>query len=277
MIHVIGANGLLASSIFSANKEFNLNQIDRATYENWWQRSSIKEIRSFFSSSHGSGTIILIAAGVLDPKASEEEHLRVNYSLPQNIISATEDLGIRVVTFGTVSEHFQSQVNTYIRSKKMLADYILSDAVISKRVTHIRLHTLYGGRAPHEFMFLGRILHSISLQLPFEMTNGNQLREYHDVYDVALAIWEILESGAMGAIDLSHGAPITLKNLAEYLFNRFDCAGLLRLGALEEPVSENYETIFRPHYFYAKTEFRFSLPAIGDYFDNLLSERKSFL
>jgi nucleoside-diphosphate-sugar epimerase len=159
----------------------------------------------------------------------------------------------------------------------MLADHILCNAEIAKRVTHIRLHTLYGGRIPHEFMFLGRILNAIALQLPMEMTSGRQLREYHDVHDDALAIWEILESNTVGVIDLNHGSPIALRNLAGYLFNRFDCDNLLRLGILRDPVAENYEKIFTPHPFYSKIQYRFSLPAIGDYIDRLLPRREKLL
>ena len=273
MIHVIGANGRLGSVLSSTVSTLELNRISRNVYENWWQDESIDAIRLFFSTHKHSRSSILIASGVLDPKLSIDEHLRINYLLPKNIIAATSDLGIRILTFGTVSEHFQSEINTYIRSKKLLCDYILNNPEIAKTVVHVRLHTLYGGGFPNNFMFLGKVYESIAKKLPMEMTSGRQIREYHHIEDDVSAIWKILESDFVGAIDLNHGAPITLINLAQYLFHRFNCEKFLRVGSLPEPIVENYERIFLAHPIYAETEFRLSLPSVGDYIEKLLNDK----
>jgi len=273
VIHIIGTNGRLGSAIRLSVNGRSINLLPRSVYENWWKDDSIDDIRHFFSLQQSTKTSVLIAAGILDPKVSEEEHFKVNFFLPRNIIVATSDLGIRVVTFGTVSEHFQSEVNSYIRSKKMLSDYILSNPDLAKSTIHVRLHTLFGGREPNDFMFLGKIYNSLALGHSMEMTSGRQLREYHHVDDDVSAIWKILKSDCTGAIDLNHGSPITLRDLAEYLFCRFNSGGSLSLGSLPEPTAENYERVFHPHPLYENTDFRLSLPAIGDYIENSLERR----
>lgn len=277
MIHIIGANGRIGSAIRSSSNPRSLNLLSRSDYQNWWKDDSVEDIRHFFSTYQSSKTSVLIAAGILDPKMSKDEHLKTNFLLPRNIIAATADLGIRVMTFGTISEHFQSEANSYIRSKKMLSDYILTNSDLTKMTIHVRLHTLYGGSEPNHFMFLGQIYDSLTMGQQMSMTSGRQLREYHHVDDDVSAIWKILDSDFVGAIDLNHGSPITLRNLAEYLFRRFDCESLLNLGSLPEPNAENYENVFRPHSLYENIDFRLSLPAIGDYIRDSLERRAKLI
>jgi nucleoside-diphosphate-sugar epimerase len=270
MIYLIGASGRLGSAICSLVEPQFLNRLARSVYESWWRDDSIHAIRRFFSAQHNTKTSIVIAAGILDPNFSEAGHLKVNFLLPKNVITATAELGIQVVTFGTVSEHFQSEVNPYIRSKKMLSDYLITNCDSAKMSIHIRLHTIFGGGEPNHFMFLGQIYNSLRTGQIMKMTSGNQLREYHHVDDDVIAIWKILNSDYVGMIDLNHGSPTSLRHLAQYLFRRFDCESLLRLSSLPEPISENYEYVFPPHSIYQGSDFRLPLPAIGDYIEDLL-------
>lgn len=270
MIHVIGANGRLGSSIRRLSEANSLNLLARSTYENWWKEDSKENIYEYFASKQDLEASVLVAAGILDPNLPEDMHIRINYLIPRNIIAATADLGVRVITFGTVSEHFQSEVNTYIRSKKMLCDFILSNPILAKDAIHVHLHTFFGGGEPNHFMFLGQVYRSLVTGQPLKMTSGRQLREYHHVDDDVTAIWKILNSQHVGMIDLNHGMPITLRSLAEYLFRRFNSESLLDLGSLPEPDAENYEDVYRPHPLYANVDFRSTLPAIGDYIEDLL-------
>ena len=266
MIFVIGSSGRLGSALTSFFGEEALG-IDRSVYEDWWKTSEKKKIEKYFLKLEDSSNSILIAAGLLDPSFTEEEMLRVNYLMPKNIIEVARSLNIPVGTFGTISEAFQGVLNPYLRSKNALGEYISTSRQEEDLVTHIRLHTLYGGGDPKPYMFLGQIMESLILRQPLHMTGGRQLREYHYISDDVVAINQILKSKFRGVIDLNHGQPITLRRLAENLFSRFESDHLLCLGLLPEPTSENYTEIYLPQAPYRDVVFQTSLNAIGDYLE----------
>jgi nucleoside-diphosphate-sugar epimerase len=76
------------------------------------------------------------------------------------------------------------------------------------------------------------------------MTSGQQLREYHHFDDEALAIRKIVSSRSFGVTDLSHGKPTPLKAIAEAVFASVGKRHLLEVGALPDPVSDNYDKVF---------------------------------
>ena len=154
MILVIGSSGRLGSALTSFFGEEALG-IDRSVYEDWWKTSEKGKIEKYFLKLEDSSNSILIAAGLLDPSFMEEEMSRVNYLMPKNIIEVARNLNLPVVTFGTISEAFQGALNPYLRSKNALGEYISTLRQEEDLVTHIRLHTLYGGGDPKPYMFLG--------------------------------------------------------------------------------------------------------------------------
>jgi nucleoside-diphosphate-sugar epimerase len=137
------------------------------------------------------------------------------------------------------------------------------------RATHLQLHTLYGAGQPDSFMFLGQILMSVRNNLPFKMTSGRQMREYHHLADEVRAIRQIAGSARTGVMDVSHGHPLRLRMIAEEVFQAFAKSELLRVGALPEPPEENYEKIFKRSEFLQQISFRDSLPSIVQYMREL--------
>jgi len=271
MIVIMGKSGNLGSALFShfGHSAFG---VGHSFFKDWWKVNEKKEIEKFLAGFRSPNNSILIASGLLDPKYTDEEMLRANFFLPKNVIEVARELNWRVVTFGTISETFQGHVSPYLRSKQALGEYLLSSTTVGDVATHVRLHTLYGGGRPKPYMFLGQILNSLLSREPLKMTQGKQLREYHDVNDDALAIDHILNSGRKGVIDLSHGQPITLRKLAEHVFLRFDSSELLSVGLLPEPIAENYDRIFQKEAPYLDVEFRTSLEAIGDYLELIMKK-----
>ena len=262
MIFVLGNRGRLGKAIISACTD-EVIAVDRNSCQDWWQTGSEDKVSEFFKSRiDGSDSVVFVATGTLDPKLSEEEHLRVNYLLPRHLIEGTAKLGLRVVTFGTVMEGLIRDQNPYIHSKTMLGDYIAGFPVTENRPLHLRLHTLYGPGKPSPFMFLGQIYHALLNQTVFEMSPGNQVREYHHVEDEVQSIRVLAEAQIDGVVDLSHGMPVKLKEIATYVFEAFNMEHLLRIGALPEPKDENYETVFQRPELLQNIRYRDTLPAI---------------
>jgi nucleoside-diphosphate-sugar epimerase len=101
-----------------------------------------------------------------------------------------------------------------------------------------------GVRAPHSFLW--QMLESLRTRRPFRMSEGRQLREYVHVDDLAQSIAALLArhwSSPVG-IDLSAGEPVSLAEVARAVFQAFDCAELLKLGALPTPIGENTSVKF---------------------------------
>lgn len=271
---IVGANSRLGRSLAASLPPHPI-LLDRAIYQDWWRNGADNKISYFFEKlkadgnhSHSQTPTVYVPAGVLDPSKPESEHYQINFLLAKNIIDAAGRLGFRTVTFGTVMELLigSHTSNPYIASKIRLSDYI--QHLKQQTALHIRLHTLYGIGLPSPFMFLGQILHALSLQVEFKMSPGNQLREYHHIDDVVQAIIHLLSLKQMGVVELNHGQALALKDLASHIFFSFGCLELLKIAALPEPPKENYQAFTRSS-FLGDQQFRDTLPAIISYLQGI--------
>lgn len=261
MIFVVGARGRLGAALLRAYPPGQARALAREVYETWWQPGARAAIRAQFAEAQ-PGSVVYVASGTLDPGASPGEHERVNELLPRHIIEAAAEAGLKVVTFGTVMETLLDRKNPYVASKARLGEYV---ARAPGDVLHVRIHTLYGGAAPAPFMFLGQMLAALRAQQPFRMTSGRQLREYHHVDDEAAAIARLVAQGVRGPVDVSHGQPVALVELARAVFAAAGRPDLLHAGALPEPAEENYDRRFVPTPQLAGHSFRPALAAVPQY------------
>lgn len=264
--YLIGARGRLGQALAREFAGQGIKLLDRATYQAWSQPANADDVSRYFEPRLGAGgATVFVASGLLDPALPAEALLEVNYHLPRNVIDGAARLGARVITFGTVMESLLRSQNPYIQSKSALGEYADATAAAGLRTTHLQIHTLYGAGLPSPFMFLGQMLAAIHEDRPFKMTSGRQLREYHHLDDEAKAIRQIAESTALGVLNVSHGRPVSLRAVAESVFDAFGKRDLLQVGALAEPPEENYQQILAPNGLLDPEAFRDSLPAIAKY------------
>lgn len=265
MIFVIGGRGRLGQAIARQYGPDNSVCVERGVYQDWAAPHAPASLDEFFAPLAGTGATIFVTSGLLDPKLPADEIWRVNFELPNNIIDAGARHGVRVTTVGTVMESLLADHNPYVRSKVALGELVAARAAGGAAVSHVRVHTLYGGGMPSPFMFLGQMLTALEQGTPFRMTLGKQLREYHHVDDDACAIRVLDAAGVNGVLDLSHGDPVGLAELARTVFAAFGANDQLQLGALPEPREENYNTVFARNSLLAQLAFRDTLPAIVAY------------
>lgn len=269
MIFVIGGCGRLGQAISALYRDRAVVSLKREIYQDWWRTKSPGTITRHFEPYAQSDSTVFITAGLLDPSLARDEHNKVNYLLPKHVVEGVTPLGLRVVTFGTIMERIIQNKNAYIQSKTMLGDYVAGAAAKHGQATHMRIHTLYGAGQPSPFMFLGQIHHALTNRVVFEMSPGNQLREYHHLDDEVQAIRLLVDAKVHGAVDLSHGEPISLKVLAHHVFKSFGVESLLRIGALPEPQEENYTAVFERPALLKNSSFRTTLPAVVSYLQGL--------
>jgi nucleoside-diphosphate-sugar epimerase len=265
MIFVVGGSGRLGQAIARQHASSPVTLLPRAVYERWGEPGAQREIAQYFASWAGSGATIYVTSGLLDPRMSPHEHARVNVALPLNIVEGAAPLGLKVRTFGTVMESLAATQNPYVESKAELGRRMAAAADSGLPVAHLRIHTLYGGDAPASFMFLGQVASALRARQPFRMTLGRQLREYHHVDDDAAALARLEAAGLHGVLDLSHGAPLSLRELAEHVFGAFGAPQLLELGALPEPARDNFEAVLARPAALAQVSFRDARNGVVEY------------
>ena len=274
--YILGGSGRLGKALVDEFSKEDIITIGRDFYQDWSNLGGEDKVFQYFDNLQNESAIILIASGLLDPTLSREDIFRVNFLLPKNVIQGVKQLKIKVITFGSVMENLMPSKNYYFESKSCLSEYVSNLASDNKDILHIQLHTLYGGGIPAPFMFLGQILSALQRNDVFEMTSGKQLREYHHVLDEVKAIRKLLDINGYGTVNISHGNPITLKNIASSIFDSFGRRELLHIGALPEPEEENFNQTFKLSEFILQSNFRDSLPAIVEYMhqsNNLHNQR----
>jgi nucleoside-diphosphate-sugar epimerase len=264
---VLGARGRLGRAIASSFENGQVQTPDRSDYGDWWREGSEDTISRYLEKAAGAQDVVYLAAGIIDPKRPEEEHQRVNFELARNLIVGATRLGLKVVTFGTVMEKVvgDSSDNPYFSSKTKLSRFVDGFCVDSPLALHVRIHTLYGGGPPEKFMFLGQILDAIRNRTDFKMTLGTQLREYHHIDDEVTALTALTAAATSGVIELSHGCPVRLCDLASYIFTACDSKPLLKIGAIPEPAKDNFGMTFERPAALDSVAFRDALPAVVEY------------
>jgi nucleoside-diphosphate-sugar epimerase len=263
--YIIGSTGRLGRALAAEYSSSHIVELERSAYEDWVKQNASDRITRYFENHSDGPACIFIAAGLLDPAAPELELRKINYELPVNVITGAARLDIPVITFGTVMERTSSVTNTYVQSKKALGDFVLDAIDSNVRAMHLQIHTLFGVGLPSPFMFLGQMLASIKANRPFRMTSGKQLREYHHLSDETKAIRIMEQSTCVGVHDVSHGQPVSLRDIAESVFGALGKEELLEIGAIESPLGEIYSPGFEKSAVLNPVTFRNTIPAIIEY------------
>jgi nucleoside-diphosphate-sugar epimerase len=94
-----------------------------------------------------------------------------------------------------------------------------------------RIFFLYG---PHEHpeRLISSVIRSLLNGEPVDCTDGNQIRDFLYVKDVAAAFVNLLESNFSGPINIASGKPVTIKDIIYNIAGKLNCPQLIRLGVL---------------------------------------------
>ena len=266
-ILIIGSSGRIGTEILEQFKEYEIVAPKRDIYLNWNQTNQLKSIQNFIDENNISS--IFICSGIMDSSKDEKIIYDVNFFLPRNIIEATRTLRTRIITFGTVMESVAPECNQYVRSKQKLQNFIDNEND-NTRILSLKIHTIYGGCEPNEYMFLGQMLKSLKYKTTFNMSSGNQLREYHHVQDLVLAIKHLYENNIFGNQYMSSGKPIKLKDIAKFVFEYFEQISNLNIGSISHNELDNFEKTLPANSHIPNNSFREPCRGIVKYLENFL-------
>jgi nucleoside-diphosphate-sugar epimerase len=269
MNFVLGARGRLGSAIAASSELGDTVALDRSIYTHWAREGAAGDVARYFEKTVGQKAAghVFVATGITDPSRSQEEHHSVNYVLARNVVEGAYECGLRIMTFGTVMETIAGErsENPYFASKVRLGNFVGEFSAKYGDALHVRTHTLFGGRLPEDFMFLGQMRNAITRGVRFDMSDGLQLREYHHIDDEVKAIAKFIQSNARGVVELSHGSSFRLRDLAIYVFKAFDCPDSLNVGAMPTSRHENFDFVFPRSPLLGELQFRDTFPAVVEY------------
>lgn len=99
-----------------------------------------------------------------------------------------------------------------------------------------RLFFVYG---PHEHpqRFVASLVRSLLSGIPAPLSHGRQVRDFLYTCDAAEAFVALLNSNAVGPVNIASGQPVALKDVAHLVATKLNRRDLVELGAL--PTSES--------------------------------------
>jgi nucleoside-diphosphate-sugar epimerase len=121
-------------------------------------------------------------------------------------------------------------------------------------------------------MFVGMMANSIQDRREFKMSSGEQLREYHHTEDLMNALRALSGVWLSPIVSVSNGNPITLRSLAESVFESFGVAHLLKIGAIDSPLNEVHSMLETRTLGLADVDFREPIIGVTKYLEELFTQ-----
>lgn len=261
---IVGANGNFSLALQEILGDNSFRIINKNLYGDW-DNSESKLTSIIRKNVEECNTKYLInTVGIVSKNCDPEFVKYWNYYFPKHLYQICENLNLTLVTLGSVHENVPDMPtgNPYLESKKSLERFLMTKEF--KNSFHFQFHTWYGGKNVNPEMFLGQLITSIRGGRIFNMSSGEQVREYHHVIDDATCVLTNLENGMLGTLSISHGELLTLEEIARKLFRHFNCENLLKLNQISSPNIEVTNKMALPVHA-VKMKFRPTMEGLIEY------------
>ena len=262
---IIGGSSRIAQRFVAANPHEQFIVAGRQDIELWLADTDGSAFERFVDSLPVAPKNVHLFAAVTDPRSSTDVVTAVNVALPGTVLDVAKSSGFAVTTYGTALESLGPSTNAYLESKRAVAALVDDAADSGVDAMHVRFHTVYGSALPQPHMFLGQILDALVAEKSFDMSSGEQLREYHHVDDLVEALNILSATRPSRWVTISHGMPVQLRVLAESIFSSFDRTDLLNIGAIASAPNEVFQAREIPTVELAGVSFREPIAGVVDY------------
>jgi nucleoside-diphosphate-sugar epimerase len=118
-------------------------------------------------------------------------------------------------------------------------------------------------------MFVGQIFEALNSKKTFHMSGGEQIREYHHIDDDVEAILQLSKTIGGGLIDISHGQPEKLKDIATSLFEHFNSRDNLKIATKSADENDNRSIVFQRTGNLSGSAFRPTIENLIKWFERL--------
>jgi nucleoside-diphosphate-sugar epimerase len=276
VILLVGKKGNLSLALQQMYKNADIRIVGSDIASRWAIEGGDKEIEGDLKKLGIFPEVILNAAGEINSNTGFINLCNVNFYLPKNLETFSQNFGATLVTFGTIMENLieLSSSNPYLLSKRRYFEYITEQLDYNTNSLHLQIHTWYGVANPHKNMFLSQMIQALKNKEIFHMSNGNQLREYHHIQDDMVALQTLLNLKTRGVIQMNHGETVSLKDLATTVFDYFDSAELLKIGSINTPKHEITTKNFERNTLFDSFQFRVTKQGVTSDFERILGRFK---
>jgi len=262
---IIGGSSRIAQRFIASNPQEQFVVANRLNVELWLSDPDRSEFERFVESMPVAPKNVHLFAAVTDSRSNVELINAINVALPRTVLELAETNGFAVTTYGTALESLGPTSNPYLESKRAVAQLVDDAANSGVDAMHVRFHTVYGAALPQPHMFLGQILDALVHETPFDMSSGEQIREYHHVDDLVEALNILMATRPSRLVTISHGMPVQLRVLAESIFSSFDRIDLLNIGAIAAAPEEVSQAAEIPALEFSSGIFREPISGVVDY------------
>lgn len=261
---VIGSNGNFSIQLQNTAKNYISHIVNQDVYAGWDKKTSRLKTEIIKASRELKFCYIVNCVGVISKKHTKDYSMHWNFLFPKYLHQIAKELNLALVTLGSIQENFPEICfgNSYLESKLKLQQYLAKED--SASYCHLQFHTWYGGSKVHPEMFLGQIIASIKFNKEFNISDGNQIREYHHIADDAECVLNFLNKCGLGTHHISHGQRYTLSLIATSIFKFFNCEHLLKISHIPSSISDLRAPLNFPDGI-TKYSFRPTMEGLFDY------------
>ena len=247
VIIIVGSKGNLSTALQDTLKDMSILMLPSSSIETWLEEDGERDIESFLLNLSKLPTAILNATGIINPNEPAGFLNKVNYQLPRNLLTAANRFKIPLYTFGSIMERNPQYItsNNYLASKRRFKGYIDTlDKSRKENHLHFLVHTWYGVHTIPPHMFLGQMIESLTRRTKFRMSSGIQMREYHHIQDDMKVVLNSIQQKEFGVLEINHGNPIELREIAMAVFSHFDSMQFLEIDSSLDSVDESRVEFF---------------------------------
>lgn len=227
----------------------------------------LDELRIYYKKISEEQICVINTVGIINTSISNNNEVNlVNVQFPLNLIQTCNQFNFQLITIGTIMENFPIYCweNIYLESK--LKFFKASQKYQSPNHLHLQLHTIYGGKTMHKNMFLSKFFYSLRSETTFEMSEGEQIREYHHVLDDCGAILKAGNHFRAGILDLSSGFPVKLRVLVSDIAKSLNLSHLISRGKIPRNMNDNFSYSFSKRKFLEEVNFRNPIEGVLKYY-----------
>jgi nucleoside-diphosphate-sugar epimerase len=186
-------------------------------------------------------------AWYVEPEKYLDSPLNINWMMNSlNLLDLLIQIGCRqVVMTGTCAEYDADvgylKETSPTKPSTLYAAAKLSLSILGQqmakntgtRFTWARLFYLYGSKEDDRRV-VPALIKSLLRNEPFDVSTGEQIRDYMHVEDVASALWFMLQNQLSGVFNISSGVPVTMRVLMEMVGDILGKRNLIQFGALPQ-------------------------------------------
>ena len=193
--------------------------------------------------------IVFHLAAILNRERSFDDHdkiLKINYYGTLNLLLAMKNYEYDNFIFTSSSEIYGDNLAPFneLQNPNPASLYSLSKAFsemairtfsenYDKNFTILRLFNFFGEDMPESF-FIPQLINSLKYKPTFNMTQGEQLRDFLYIDDVvtAMLLTAVNHAAKKKIYNVCSGQSITLKEIAEYIYDLLKSKCQINFGAI---------------------------------------------